>query len=186
MPVIEMRVPRDAAFKRFVLHPTFIRHLLGAYPLPGLDPDRVERVEPASANLVGPDLSQRLADAVWCLRLRDGRRAYLVVECQSQPDPAMPYRMQHAVGTLALALSRDPPPGYAAGRVPPIRSLTVYSGLAPWPEAEEGPEPGMPPAACPVLELRRYQDPGGEGNVVVLLMVRQANWPSTGGESPPW
>ncbi len=131
MHVIEMRVPCDAPFKRFVLHPTFIRHLLGAYPLPGLDPDRVERVEPASANLVGPDLSQRLADAVWCLRLRDGRRAYLVVECQSQPDPAMPYRMQHAVGTLALALSRDPPPDYAAGRVPPIRNLTVYS--AGWP-----------------------------------------------------
>ena len=118
MPVIDMRVPRDAAFKRFVLHPTFIRHLLGAYPLTGLDPALVERVEDAAANLVGPDLSQRLADAVWRLRLRDGRTAYLLVECQSQPDPAMPYRMLHAVATLALALSRDPPPGLQGGTGP--------------------------------------------------------------------
>ena len=136
MPVIDMRVPRDASFKRFVLHPTFIRHLLGAYPLTGLDPALVERVEDAAANLVGPDLSQRLADAVWRLRLRDGRTAYLLVECQSQPDPAMPYRMLHAVATLALALSRDPPPGYTPGRVPPIHNLTVYSGRAPWPPAD--------------------------------------------------
>ena len=173
MPVIDMRVPREAAFKRFVLHPTFIRHLLGAYPLTGLDPALVERVEDAAANLVGPDLSQRLADAVWRLRLRGGRTAYLLLECQSQPDPAMPYRMLHAVATLALALSRDPPPGYTAGRVPPIHNLTVYSGRAPWPPPEQGPGPGMPPLACPVLELRRYPDPGGEGNVVLLLMRLQ-------------
>ena len=173
MPVIEMRVPRDAAFKRFVLNPTFIRHLLGAYRLPGLDPARVEHVEEAAANLVGPDLSQRLADAVWRLRLRDGQTAYLLVECQSQPDPAMPFRMLHAVATLALALSRDPPPGYTAGRVPPIRNLTVYSGRVPWSPAAEEPGPGLPRMACPVLELRRFPDPGGEGNVVLLLMRLQ-------------
>ena len=173
MPVIEMRVPRDAAFKRFVLNPTFIRHLLGAYRLPGLDPARVEQVEEAAANLVGPDLSQRLADAVWRLRLRDGQTAYLLVECQSQPDPAMPFRMLHAVATLALALSRDPPPGYTAGRVPPIRNLTVYSGRVPWSPAAEEPGPGLPRMACPVLELRRFPDPGGDGNVVLLLMRLQ-------------
>lgn len=42
-----MRLPRDPAFKRFVL---------GAFPLPGLDPALVEQVEAAAANLVGPDL----------------------------------------------------------------------------------------------------------------------------------
>ncbi len=87
-----------------MLHPTFIRHLLGVYRLPGLDPALVEQVEEAAANLVGPDLSQRLADAVWRLRLRDGQTAYLLAECQSQPNPAKPYRMLHAVATLALAL----------------------------------------------------------------------------------
>ena len=64
MPVIDMRVPRDAAFKRFVLHPTFIRHLLGAYPLTGLDPALVERVEDAAANLVGPPVPAGPRDAV--------------------------------------------------------------------------------------------------------------------------
>ena len=76
---------------------------------------------------------------MWRLRLRDGQTAYLLVECQSQPDPAMPYRMLHAVATLALALSRDPPPGYTAGRVPPIRNLTVYSGRVPWSPAAAEP-----------------------------------------------
>ena len=141
--------------------------------LPGLDPALVEQVEETAANLVGPDLSQRLADAVWRLRLSDGQTAYLLVECQSQPDPSMPYRMLHGVATLALALSRDPPPGYTAGRVPPIRNLTVYSGQVPWPPVAEGPGPGMPRMACPVLELRRFPDPGGEDNVVVLLMRLQ-------------
>ena len=31
----------------------------------------------------------------------------------------------------------------------------------------------MPPLACPVLELRRYPDPGGQDNVVLLLMRLQ-------------
>ena len=106
MSVIEMRVARDAAFKRFVLHRTFIRHLLDAYRLPGLNPALVEQVEEAAANLVGPDLPQRLTDAVWRLRLSDDQTAHLLVECQSQSDPSMPYRMLHGVATLALALSR--------------------------------------------------------------------------------
>ncbi len=170
MPVVEMRLPRDPAFNRFVLHSTFIRHLLVAFPLPGLDPALIEEVEATAANLVGPDPSQRLTDAVW--RLRDGQTVYLLVECQSRPDPSMPYRMLHAVATLALARSRDPPLGYSAGRVPQIHNLTVYSGRAPWPAAL-GSGPGMTRPECPVLELRRFPDPGGEDNVVVLLMRLQ-------------
>ena len=172
MLVIEMRLPRDPAVKRFVLHPTFIRHLLATFSLPGLDPSVVEHVEDAAANLVGPDLSQRLADAVWRLRLRDGQTVYLLVACQSQPGPSMPFRMLHAVATLALALSREPPPGYAAGRIPRIQNLTVYNGRPPWPPAEQ-PEPGMQRMECPVLELRRSPEPGGEDNVVLLLMRLQ-------------
>lgn len=89
-----------------MLHRTFIRHLLDAYRLPGLNPALVEQVEEAAANLVGPDLPQRLTDAVWRLRLSDGQTAHLLVECQSQSDPSMPYRMLHGVATLAQALSR--------------------------------------------------------------------------------
>ena len=84
----------------------------------------------------------------------------------------MPNRMLHAVAMLALALIRDPPPGFSAGRVPQIHNSTVYSGQAPWPAAV-GPGPGTTRLGCPVLELRRFPDPGGEGNVIVPLMFLQ-------------
>ena len=54
-----MRLPRDAAFKRFVHNADFIRHLLRAHPLPGLDEGQIAEMQPASANIVGPDLTQR-------------------------------------------------------------------------------------------------------------------------------
>ena len=63
-----MRVPRDSAFELFLLNPTLIRHLLRAYPLSGIDSSDVIAVEPANTNFVGPDLRQRLPDAVWRLR----------------------------------------------------------------------------------------------------------------------
>jgi hypothetical protein len=181
MLVAEMRLPRDAAFKRFVHYAPFVRHLLRAHPLPGLDEARVVRIEQARANLVGPDLSQRLADGAWRLTLRDGELVYLLLECQSEPDPAMPLRMLHAVATLYLALSRNPPVGrgYSAARVPRIKHLTVYSGRRPWTAAadvaelvaagEAGRGRDVPRMACPVLNLRRWPDPGGDGNLAVLL-----------------
>ena len=64
MPFIDMRVPRDPAFKRFVHNRTFIRHLLRAHPLAGIDESEVAAIEDASANFVDPRLAQRLPDAV--------------------------------------------------------------------------------------------------------------------------
>jgi len=93
----------------------------------------------------------------------------------------MPLRMLHAVATLYLTLSRNPPAGrgYAAARVPRIKHLTVYSGRRPWTAAadvaelvaagEAGRERDVPRMACPVLDLRRWPDPGGKGNLAVLL-----------------
>lgn len=97
MLVAESRLPCDAAFKRFVHYAPSARHLLRAYPLPGLDEASVVRIEQARANLVGPDLSQHRADGVWLLTLWDGELVYLLLECQSEPDPAMSLRMLHAV-----------------------------------------------------------------------------------------
>lgn len=51
-------------------------------------------------NLIGPELLQRLADSAEWLSVRDGAQVYLLLECHSEPDPAMPLRMLHAVGVL--------------------------------------------------------------------------------------
>lgn len=173
--IAEMRLPRDAAFKRFVHNAAFVRDLLRAYPLEGLDAERIERIELAQTNLIGPDLSQRLADSAWRLTMQDGEFVYLLLECQSEPDATMPLRMLHAVATLDLALSRDPPAGYTATRLPGVLHLTVYSGRQRWTGAGEVAEliaagsGHVPRMASPVLELRRWREAGWDENLAVLV-----------------
>ena len=185
MPLlIDMRLPHDSAFKRFVHSPAFIRHTLRAHPLAGIDEAEVEAIEDAGANFVDDRLVQRLADAVWRLRMADGSITFLLVECQAKVDPSMPFRMLNAVSALYLALSLNPPqPEYSAAVVPRIKHLTIYSGQRPWSavgevgaaiavrSAEE--ERDIPRMECPVLELRRWPDPGGDSNVAVLLARMQ-------------
>ena len=96
MLVAEMHLPRDAAFKRFVHWALFVRHLLRTHSLPGVDEARVLRIEQVRANLVGPDLSRRLADGVWWLTLRDGELVHVMLECQSEPDPPPGDAVAHA------------------------------------------------------------------------------------------
>ena len=52
MSVSYLRIPHDSSVKRFVFNPHFIRHLLRAYPLGGLEEADVTSIEDASANLV--------------------------------------------------------------------------------------------------------------------------------------
>ena len=113
--------------------------------------------------------------------MADGTISFLLVECQSEVDPSMPFRMLNAVSALYLALSQAPPPQseYSAGAVPRIKHLTIYSGQRPWSAAGEvgqaiavrcaEEERDIPRMECPVLDLRRWPDPGGEGNIAVLL-----------------
>ena len=181
MSVIEMRVPRDSSFKLFVLNQTFIRHLLQAYPLTGIDLSEVVAIDATSPNFVGPYMRQRVADAVWRLTLANGELVYLLVECQDKVDPTMPFRMLHAVSTLYFALSNNPPKefGYSASAVPRIKHLTIYSGKRRWtPAGEVGAaisvrsadaEKDIPRMECPLLDLRRCPDPGGNENLAVLL-----------------
>ena len=91
--IAEMRLPHDASFKRFVQNTEFVRHLLRAEPLSGLDEAEIVGIERASTDIVRSDLSQRVVDAAWELTLRDGALVYVLVECQSTPDPRMPVRM---------------------------------------------------------------------------------------------
>ena len=87
----------------------------------------------------GAVAGQRLPDAVWRLTLQDGTITFLLLECQSEVDPSMPFRMLNAVSTLYLALSQSPPqkPEYSAGSVPRVKHLTIYSGQRPWSAAGE-------------------------------------------------
>ena len=177
--IIDMRLPHDSAFKRFAHSPAFIRHTLRAHPLAGIDEAEVEAIEDAGANFVDRRLVQRVADAVWRLRMADGSITFLLVECQAKVDPSMPFRMLNAVSALYLALSLEPPPEYSAASVPRIKHLTIYSGQRPWSAVGEvgaaiavrcaEAERDIPRMECPVLELRRWPDPGGDSNVAVLL-----------------
>ena len=181
MLTIDYRIPHDSAFKRFLLNAIFLRHLLRAYPLAGIDEAKVVAIDAANSNLVGPRLTQRLADAVWRLTMEDGTLVYLLIECQSEVDLTMPFRMLDAVGALYLALSKDPPReyGYSASSVPRVKHLTIYSGAQRWTAAGEVEaaitdrstemELDLPRMECPVLDLRRCPDPGVDGNLAVLL-----------------
>ena len=181
MSIAEMRLPHDASFKRFVQNREFVRHLLRAEPLPGLDEAEIVRIEQARTNIIRSDLSQRVVDAAWELTLRDGALVYVLVECQSTPDPRMPVRMLNAVSGLYLDLSRKPPGDgrYSATRLPCVKHLTVYSGRGRWTAAEDFSElveaaaaglgPEVPRMKCRVLDLRRWEAPEGEGNLAVLL-----------------
>ena len=173
MSIAELRSPHDASFKHFVWNPEFVRPLLRARPLLGLDEAEVVETEQARSNLIHPDLSQRVVDAAWKLTLRDGGLVYLLVECQSTPDPSMPFRILNAVSALYLYLSRNPPGDgrYSAKRVPCVKHLTVYSGRAKWNVAEDvsklveagaaGPGPEVPRIKCEVLDLRRWESAEG-------------------------
>ena len=181
MSTIDYRVPRDATFKSFFLNWIFIRHLLRAYPLRGIDEADVVAIDAVSANLIGPKMAQRITDAAWRLTLANGELVYLLIECQSTVDPSMAFRMLHSVATLYLALSRDPPreAGYSAAVVPRVKHVTIYTGERPWSALDEvgqaiavgcaEDERDIPRMECPVLDLRRCNDPGGEQNLAVLL-----------------
>ena len=182
MTTIDQGLRRDSAFKLFVHHQTFIRHLLRAYPLLGIDEREVVAIDAGNANLVAPHgQGQRLADAVWRLTLADGEIVYLLIECQAEIDPSMPFRMLHAAAGMYLILSQNPPreSGYAAALVPRVKHLIIYSGKRPWTAAGEvgqairvrslEEERDIPRMECPLLELWRCPDPGGEENLAVLL-----------------
>ena len=179
---IDQGLRRDSAFKLFVHHQTFIRHLLRAYPLLCIDEREVVAIDAGNANLVAPDgQGQRLADAVWRFTLADGEIVYLLVERQAEIDSSMPFRMLHAAARMYLILSQNPPreSGYAASTVPRVKHLIIYSGKRPWTAVGEvgqairarslKEERDIPRMECPLLELWRCPDPGGEEYLAVLL-----------------
>lgn len=188
MTTIDQGLRRDSAFKLFVHHQSFIRHLLRAYPLAGIDEREVVAIDAGNANLVAAGgQGQRLADAVWRLTLADGEIVCLLIECQAEIDPSMPFRMLHAAAGMYLILSQNPPreSGYAAGWVPRVKHLVIYSGQRPWTAAGGGgagdpgaqraggarhPEDGVPRAGAVALSGpgRRGESSGAARSAAAL------------------
>ncbi len=89
--------------------------------------------------------------------------------------------MLHAAARMYLILGQNPPreSGYAASTVPRVKHLIIYSGKQPWTAVGEvgqairarglKEERDIPRMECPLLELWRCPDPGGEENLAVLL-----------------
>ena len=181
MSHIHMRLPHDSAFKSFVLHKVFLRHLLRAFPLSGVREEEVKEVREYKANLVGEKLDQRLADAVWELHTYHGRLIYLVVECQSAVDQGMHFRMLHLSSLLYSESLKQPRRelGYTRRQVPKVKLLVVHSGRERWTAPREvavavadcdlEEERDIPRQEYAVLELRRWELPGMQGNFAVLL-----------------
>ena len=183
--VAHMGLPHDPAFKPFVQHPTFIRHLLQVFPMRFLEEGRIAGLRSVRSGRVGAMLARRRADAVWEARMLNGELVYLIVECQSYVDPAMPGRMLQFGGMVVLDLIEAPSPvhGYGKRRYPRVVGLVVYSGKGAWSaplDAAEGmgvheaaDRRAVPTFEYRVVDLRRMMLPGGRGNVAVLLQRMQ-------------
>ena len=176
-----MGLPHDPAFKLFVQHPTFIRHLLQVFPMPFLEEGRIVGLRSVRSGRVGAMLDRRRADAVW----EGGELVYLIVECQSYVDLAMPGRMLHFGGIVVLDLIETPPvtQEYSQRRYPRVVGLVVYSGERQWSaplDAAEGmrveraaERRAVPTFEYRVVDLRRMLLPGDRGNVAVRLQRMQ-------------
>ena len=84
------------------------------------------------AEYVGDEGQQRRGDAVWRVRFR-GRWLYLLVllEFQSRSDPRMALCMLEYTALLYRELDRQGELA-ASGGWPPVLSVVLYNGDAPW------------------------------------------------------
>ena len=179
--VAHLGLPRDPAFKLFAQNPTFIRHLLRVFPIRFLDECDIVKLRRGQASHVGPELERRRADALWEAEMKDGELVYLIVECQSYVAYDMHTRMLHFGARVLHDLSGAPPTkwGYTTEYNPRVVGLVVYSGEREWNaplDTAESMRVKKPEDRrrvrtfeYDVLDLRRVQLPGVEGNLAVLL-----------------
>ena len=109
--VAHMGLPHDPAFKFFVQHPTFIRHSPQVFPMRFLEEGQIAGLRSVRSVRVGAMLKRRRADAVWEAWMLNGELVYLIVECQSYVDPAMPGRRLQFGGMVVFNLIETLPPG---------------------------------------------------------------------------
>jgi predicted transposase YdaD len=128
-----MGILHDSAFRELFAHPESMRELLCSFLSPEwsaqLDLASLERV---NGSYAGGEGVQRHSDMVWRVLLA-GRwlYLYLLLEFQSSSDHWMALRMRVYCGLLHQDLvKRHELP--AAGCLPPILPIVLYTGRKPW------------------------------------------------------
>ena len=146
----------DAAWKLLFSFPEMVRDLLAGFVPPGwvsdLDLSALVR-EPESR--IGEDLSERLQDRVWRVRIRGQPRVVLVLlEFQSTVDRTMALRMLDYTADMYRDLLRESRPR----RLPAVLPIVLYHGKRPWRAREEVAELADPPTAfrAPYQPSQRY------------------------------
>ena len=128
----------DPIYKRLFAFPRMVGDLLRAVGDPAwlgdVDWDTLEKL---SAEHVGESGQQRLGDAAWRIRFRNGWLYLLVLlEFQSRSDARMALRNLEYTALLYGDLARRGDLG-APGRWPPVLPVVLYNGDAPWTAALE-------------------------------------------------
>lgn len=122
------RQPHDRFFKALLQTPevalALFRALLPQGLLEGVAPEDLRREDAA---LTGAGRS-RTPDHLYVARRPDGTRLRVLVEHQTRPDPDMDLRLLDELLTLCRHRSQ----GRRSTPLPPVISVVVYQGRAPW------------------------------------------------------
>ena len=194
---------RDRADKALFAHALPVEHLVRGFVVERLGVDRawVERLdfstlERVPTEHIAPDLSSRINDTVWRVRLRDAKTSeaggwlhvLVMVEFQSELDWFMALRIRTYADLLYASLWKDRRPR-RTDRLPALLPVVLYTGAQRWSaassvEALVAPQivPGARPVAAPVFSGASYivVDTGTyagrdlpAGNVVSLMIGAQ-------------
>ena len=174
-PPVQRR--RDRADKALFAHALPVEHLVRGFVVERLGVDRawVERLdfstlERVPTEHIAPDLSSRINDTVWRVRLRDGETSeadgwlhvLVMVEFQSELDWFMALRIRTYADLLYASLWKDRRPR-RTDRLPALLPVVLYTGAQRWSaassvEALVAPQivPGARPVVAPVFSGASY------------------------------
>ena len=133
-----MAMPRDIKdriTKRLFRHPRLVRDMLGAFvPAEWTAAIDLDSLRELPTEFINPEGDKRLGDLLLLAGAPGGTAGgvptLVMVEHQSAPVPRMAARMMTQTGMLYESLT--PRARDAAGRLPPLLALVVYTGDAQW------------------------------------------------------
>ena len=130
---------QDETYKRLFAFPRMVEDLMRGFAArawaASVDFSTLRKLP---AEYVSDALRKRMGDAVWAMRLRDGRAVLVMLEFQSRVEPMMGLRLLVYTGLLYQEVVRnDAPVRGAGGRLPAVLPVVVYTGLARWSAARE-------------------------------------------------
>lgn len=180
--VVDLRIPRGAVLKLLARDPRFFRDLLHAYYPGSMERMEIRAIRSEPSSLVGLDLEENEADALWEVETESGHLYYWAVMCRSDLETTNPWDVMCAVTLLMWQLCEHPPVewGYRADRVPLVRGIYLYDGEQEWDyplctldtfEGGDDPESAkyLPYFRYKVADLRNAEAPELRGNLAALL-----------------